>query len=254
MSSERWPRRWRVVLGWGATLLICLIGVPLVMTVGAYLIGLSNCSQPTGGVPAICSPLGRSLGAIALLGGALVCFMPLIRSIQRNLLNNSSEQPAPAALQCIALSNVPLRQPVSLHLGQILASGRIESHSPSGRTILLNGETLTLWSLYPFQKGWLKKGDWFVVVYQKLPFNEHSNFLMAYSNGSAGQVRGVAAIVHTCGLVIMSLTALGLWWLANPQATMGLAVCGLVSVVDIAYLILMLRAKKILRRFLAAKM
>ena len=253
MLIERWPRGLRVALGWGATLLVCLLFIPAFIAVGAYFLGLLTCDQSNGTVSGMCSPPVRLLGTAALAGGALICFMPLLRSIQRNLISNSSQPGSRTGspLPRTALSSAMLPEAVSLSLGQELVTGYVESHSPSGRTMLFSGDTLTLLSVYPFRKGWLKQGDQSVVVYQTLPFGNRSKYLMAFWNGSSNPVRGVAAITHILGIAVALVSALMFWRLAGSETAFALVVCGLGATVSFAYLVLMLRAKVMLRKFLA---
>src|ERR1700722_13734093 len=154
MLIERWPRGLRVALGWAATLLVCLLFIPAFIAVGAYFLGLLTCDQSNGAVSGMCSPPVRLLGTVAIAGGALICFMPLLRSIQRNLISNNSQPGSrtSSTLSRTALSSATLPEAVSLSLGQELVTGYVKSHSPSGRTMLFGGGTLTLWSVYPFRK------------------------------------------------------------------------------------------------------
>src|ERR1700722_18821127 len=73
MSIKRWPRGFRVAVAWSATLLICLIIMPLFIGVGGYFLGTAACSQSSSVVSAMCSPPGR-LGAIFALFSAAILF------------------------------------------------------------------------------------------------------------------------------------------------------------------------------------
>ena len=249
MQVERWPRGLRVALYWSATMLVVLVFVPAFIAVGTDLLGLWACDRPNGAASEICSPPGRLLAVVVLVYGTLVCFLPLVRVLQRNLRIKGNVKPGQHTSS--ALPVAVLGRDMSLSLGQKLVTGCIEAHSPSGRTMQFGGSTLTLWSLYPFQKGWLKQGDQLVVVYQKLPFSKSAKFVMAFWNGPPNPVRGVAAITQSLAVFIAAACALMFSWLSGPLTTMWLGVCIFGAIVGFAYLVLMLRAKAMLRSFLA---
>lgn len=150
-----------------------------------------------------------------------------------------------------ALPVAALGKDTSLSLGQELGTGYIEEHSPSGRTMQVGGNSLTLWSLYPFQKGWLKQGNQLVVVYQKLPFSKSTKFAMAFWNGPPNPVRGIAAITQSLAVLNAIACALMFSWLSGPLTAMWLGVCSFGGIVGLTYLILMLRAKAALSGFVA---
>lgn len=117
--------------------------------------------------------------------------------------------------------------------------------------LVFNGDVLTLWSLYPFQKGWLRQGDQLVVVYQTLPFDKRVKLLMAYRSESQDSLRTVAAVVATLSIFIALATAIMYLQLSNSWTPMALAFCVFWGSLGSTYLVLMFRARKMLRKFLA---
>jgi hypothetical protein len=248
MRVEQWPRALRTALYWSTTMLVALVFIPVFIAVGADLLGLLACDRPYA-ASEICSPPGRLLAVTVLVCGALACFVPLARLLQRKLRIQSNVKPGRHTSSALPVE--VLGKDMSLPLGQELVIGCIEAHSPSGRIIQFGSTTLMFWSLYPFQKGWLKQGDQLVVVYQKLPFNKRAKFVMAFWNGPPNPVRGVAAITQSLAVFIAVACALMFSWLSGPLTALWLGVCIFGAVVGFAYLVLMLRAKAALRSFLA---
>jgi hypothetical protein len=250
MRVGQWSRGLRVAIYWSATMLMALVVIPFFIAVGADLLGLLACDQLNGAASEICSPPGRVLSAVVLVSVTLACFLPLARLLQRNL--GIQGNVTPGRQPSSALPAAVLGKGKSLGLGQELVIGRIEAHSPSGRTMQFSDTTLTLWSLYPFQKGWLRQGDQLVVVYQKIPFSKNAKFAMAFWNGPPNPVRGVAAITQSLAVFIAAACALMFSWLSGPLTVMWLGVCIFGAAVGTAYLVLMLKAKAALRSFLAS--
>lgn len=139
---------------------------------------------------------------------------------------------------------------MSLPLGQELVVGRIESSDRSGRTILFAGNVLTLWSLYPFQKGWIKRGDQLILVYQKIPFS-NLKFALAFWNGSQNPVRGVAAITQSLSILIAAACVIIVTSVPAPLPDLWVTVCLVAATLSALYLALMLRAKAAVRSFIA---
>jgi hypothetical protein len=252
-SLEQAPRRWRIGVAWGGTFLCWCVGMPIVYALIAYFVGVLDCGSPAGAASNVCSPPLKTAAQIAAVGVALACFVPVMSWFQKLLVNDQIQptRPTGSERKPSAGANVGYNGPVSLSLGQILAVGRIEVRQPSGRTVALDGQTLTLWSLYPIHKGFIKQNDELAVVYQRLPFTERSKFLVAYYGAASNHVQGVAATVHLLGIVLMSAAATVFWWLSGPRSSVWLVACGAVAVVNITYLVLMVRAKRNLRAFLS---
>ena len=162
-----------------------------------------------------------------------------------------AERPAITVQPRDVLPSSVLNRAESLSLGQVLVTGRIEGYDSPGRTMLFNDERLTLWSLYPFQRGWLRQGDRLVVVYQKLPFDK--KLLMVYRSESQNSLRTVAATVATLTTFISLATALLYLQTSDPWTTFVPALCVFWGVLGVTYLVLMFRALAMLRKFLVTE-
>lgn len=250
-AMKNWPRAWRLTLYWAAMMITVLILVPAFVVVGAYLLGFGACDKlGTAAASQICSPLGRlSLGAV-LVAGVFILFLPWTRFLQRAMDVGNKVQPSQRASS--SLPGTAVGKAVSLPFGQQLLSSRVESCSRSGRYILLGGITLTFWSLYPFQKGWLKEGDQVAVAYQRLPLSK-SKLALAFWNGFPNPVRGVAAITQSLSILIAAACIVILTKVPTPLPGLWIKVCTTVVILSSLYLILMLRAKTALRRFIAER-
>jgi hypothetical protein len=110
---------------------------------------------------------------------------------------------------------------------------------------------LTLWSLYPFQKGWIKQGDQLILVYQRVPLSKQLKFALAFWNGATNPVRGVAAVTQSLSIFVAVACIVILTKVAVPLPSLWIAVCGLAATSSALYLALMLKAKAAVRGFIA---
>jgi hypothetical protein len=236
-----------VAIYWGGAIIALLTLLPAALA-AAYLLGFGACDRPdTATIAPICSPIGRLSLSGVLIVGVLLLYLPWVRFLKRQLNIQSQLRPSPYISSPLpaAMSG----KEMSLPLGQELVVGRIESIDHWGRTILFAGNVLTLWSLYPFQKGWIKQGDRLVLVYQRIPFSK-LRFALAFWNGPANPVRGVAAITQSLSLLIAA-ACIGIFSVV-PAPLLGLwiTVCILGAIMSSVYLALMLRAKAAVRSFI----
>jgi len=244
-SIKDWPRGWRLSLYVIGMSVILLILIPLFILAGAYVMGFGECSKPDAAA-AVCSPFGQFSLAVVLIASGFLAFLPLTRILQRTLAVEL--KPQPSALTASSLPVVVGGQNRTLQLGQELIVGRMESSDSSGRTILFEGNVLTLWSLYPFQKGWIKQGDELVLVFQRVPPG-NLKFALAFWNGSPNPVRGVAAITQSLSVVLAMACIVVFVNVPAPFPALWITVCAVSATLSSTYLALMLRAKFVLRRF-----
>jgi hypothetical protein len=248
MRIADWPRGLRQTLYWIAILVTCLILVPAFVIGVMYLTGFGPC-HGAGAGGRLCAPPGRELLAVVLIAGGVALFAPLGRFLQRSLIGDgilvasrNVSAPLPGALPSKAMS---------LPFGQELVVGRIESRSRSGRVMVVAGNSLTLWSLYPFQKGWIKEGDELALVYQKSPFGKNRKYALAFWNGAPNPVRGIAALTQSGALLIAATCIWGFSAMRGPSHGVWIAICSYGALISALYLLLMLRAKAALRHFIA---
>jgi hypothetical protein len=216
----------------------------------AFLIGFGECDSPgTSSALQICSPLGRVSLAVGLAAGALVLYLWWVRMLRRLTGIDDKLQPASYTSEPVAAGK--FGEKMSLPLGQRLAVGRVESCSVSGRTMMFEGNALFLWSLYPFQKGWIRQGQQLVLVYQITPFSKNLKYPLALWNGPTNSVRGIAAVSQSLSIVIAGACIVIFAMTPAPLSTFWIAVCTLVIIVSSLYLALMLHAKAALRAYIA---
>jgi len=250
IAIRHWPRGWRLTLYWVTMMITLLILVPAFVVAGAYLLGFGACdSLDTAGASQICSPLGRLLLGAVIVAGGFLFFLPWTRFLQRTMAVDSKIQPSRRISSTFPAAVVGTT--MDLPLGQKLVAGRIQSCSQSSRTILFNGAALTLMSLYPLQKGWLKQGDQMVVVYQRTPLGRNLRFVLAFWGGSPNPVRGVAAISQSLSIFIAAACIVIFTTVPAPLPGLWITVCSFGVILSSLYLTLMLRAKAILSRFIA---
>ena len=246
IDVPQWPRGWRLVVLLTVMIVTIAVFIPAVIVAGGYLFGSGACDRPET-ASSICSPIGRLLfvAVVAAIG------VPLSKSWTRFLLRKLSvanELPAarPEKLEFPSVSQA--QHLLELPLGQRLVSGKVEMPSSSGRVVRVRDQSLIFWSKYPLYKGWLKTGDEIVIVYQR-----HLNLAMAFYRGSGSSVRGVAAGLQAASVLIAAACISVLAVLKPALASLYIGICGLVIVVDFAYLLLMMCAKLALRDFLDSK-
>jgi hypothetical protein len=247
MTVKEWPKPVRLVLYWVAMILLLFVMIPGALLAGIYALGLEACVDPQDVGSAVCSFTSRVAGGSALVVGVIGLGFPLIRFLQRELAPASG----PQRLSHVS-SHLPaelLGKRVDLLFGQELVCGRIESLGSSARVIRFGGDALTFWSRYPIRAGWMDEGDELVLVHQRVPFSS-ARFALAFWNGAPNPVRGIAAFVHTFGIVL-SVTCMA-FFSANPSPLNDLCivVSAFAGAVSFAYLILMLRAMRALRSFI----
>lgn len=248
--ETEWSRGWRLTLFWVAMLVIGFVLMPVFIVAGGGLLGFRACYRPdTAAASWICSPLGRLLVGTVLLAGAMAFFVPLVRVLQRKL--NVDYGPKPSERVATTLPESLLGRTGQLSLGQRLVAGQVESCSRLAHTAVFSGFGLTFWTLFPFQRGWIRTGDSLVVVYQTIPFSTHLKFALAYWGGSASPVRGVATIAHSSSILISAALIVIVSIVPTPFPGF-LMKCSLLNLaISAVYLVLMFRAKAALRAFLA---
>ncbi len=250
MTIKEWPKPLRATLYWVAMIVMILALVPALVVAGTYILGLEACEDfPTAVGSAVCSVPGRIAAGAALIAGTFGLLLPFIRFVQRRLGSDSEAQRPFRAISRLPVGFLGRR--TSLSFGQELVCGRVESHGSSGRLIQFAGSALTLWSLYPFQKGWIDEGDELILVYQRVPFSKSLKFALAFWNGAANPVRGIAPFVHAFGIAIAASCIVFFSAHPSPFNDLCLVVAAFAGVVNVAYVLLMLRAVAALRRFIA---
>lgn len=250
-SIRRWPRGWRLVLFSIALIVTVVLVVPaFIMGIG-YLLGFGACDRPgTAAVADICSPLGRLLVTVLLIAIGLPLGLTWARFLARTLAFKDADVQALSDTAGWVLPRSHTTPPLKLSLGQELLSGRIESCSRSSHHILLEGNALTFWSVYAFQKGWLKERDQVVLVYQTVPFLKRLKLALAFWSGPASPVRGVAAGTQSASVLIAVACIPILTSLKPHFAGFLLPLATLLIVMDVLYLVFMMRAKSALREFI----
>jgi hypothetical protein len=243
MAISNWLRAGRVASYWvGSFLTLMLL---LVIAFGImHLLSLDTCGAiGSKDLPPACTPVMSMALSAALIGGILLVYLPSVAFLRRKLA--LEKLPQHEGVNSAFAPPVGPSEARRLGLGQELLRGRVGVESSSGRTLRINGLALTLWSLYPFQKGWIRPGIDLAIVYQHVPFSR-IKLLLAFCDEHA-RVRGVAAFTQGVSLVIAGICVIFFSKAAVPFGSLLLAVSGFVAGLDVVYLSLMLRAKTNLR-------
>ena len=208
----------------------------------------SNCIELLDGhTSGACTPL--LLGTIKIVGGIGLCLGAVVwlRFLKR--LTDSQEEALPDTgdehPQAIVKPDLkPGRK--EMGFGQVMLIGRIEEARGHSHNAVINDESLDFLSVYPFQKGWLNRGDTAAVVYQCLRWLNGSKLVLAYYS-AGGSVRGASAWVYSAWvpLFVACIIAFARWKPYYGQFM--IAFCSVMLVLDLAYLALMLRARTILK-------
>lgn len=119
----------------------------------------------------------------------------------------------------------------------------------SSHLVEISGELFSVWSSYALRNGSLKPSAKGRFVVQAIP--GIGTYLLAYNVIGTTPIYGIAAISQTIGLCLGALTFIWFQWL-SPQYRMPWAVISGVGVLIVAlYLLLMLRAKRLLKQLIA---
>jgi hypothetical protein len=132
----------------------------------------------------------------------------------------------------------------------VLLSGELRQVAGNAHDVIVSGERARFLSVFPFQKGMLKPGDFVNLVFQRFPLLKNANLVLAYSDSAGLNAFGASAWIYSFwmfGLAacIVIFRTLDPWY---GSAMVGL--CSLLLGLDIAYLSLMLRARSKLRSYL----
>ncbi len=243
MAISNWPRAWRIASYWLGSFITLVLLLVIAFAI-MHLLSLDTCGAiGSKELPLACTPLMSLALSAALIGGLLLAYFPSVSFLRRKLA--LEKVPQHAAVNTAYVPPAVTSKPRRLGLGQELLRGRVSAESSSGRTLRINGSALTLWSLYPFQKDWIRPGIDLVIVSQHVPFS-HINLLLAFCDEHA-QVRGIAAVTQGVSLIIACICVIFFSKAAVPFGALLLAVSGFVAGLDVIYLSLMLRAKTNLR-------
>jgi hypothetical protein len=246
---RRWPRGWRVTLFTTALVITTVVVIPALIMGAGYLVGFGTCDRPdAAAASSVCSPPGRLLFTAALIAVGLPLALSWARFLVRALALKDDQAQRPINSAGHAPPRIPANASTELWGWQQLVSGKIELCDRTAHTISFKGSPLTFWSVHAFQKGWLKQGDRTVIVYQRTPLRS-LNLALAYWDGQLSSVRGVAAGAQTASVLIAVTCILIFAWLRPPFAGFWMAFCGVLTIVNSLYLVLMMRAKAVLRAF-----
>jgi hypothetical protein len=248
-SLRRWPRGWRLVIFSIALVVTVVLVVPaFIMGIG-YLVGFGACDNPNSAA-LICSPIGRLLLTVVLIGIGLPLAVTWARFLARTLAFTDDD---PGALDTAVNQNLPRSHAsplLKLSFGERLLSGTVESRGRSSHHVVFEGDTLTFWSIYAFQKGWLKETDQTILVYQTVPFLTNLKLALAFWSGPDSSVRGVAAGAQSASVLIAAASIPILTSLKPHFSSFFVILAVLLIIVDALYLALMMRAKSALREFI----
>jgi len=190
------------------------------------------------------------LGIITILIGTTLVTLALIwfRFLKR--LTDSAEQGANDDRDEVRreIGNISFRRgSKDIGMAQVLLSGRIEEASRNSHTVVINGERVGFLSVYPFQKGWLKRGDFVRVVYQELPPLRSTKTVLAYADAATSTVRGASAWIYSLSVPMLSICLMVFVRINPPYGDLMAYFCAALLALDLAYLLLMVRARSILR-------
>lgn len=245
------PRPWRIALFIIAVMLTVVIVIPAAILFIGYVVGFGACVRTdTGTGSALCSPGARLILALLVIAVGLPLSRMWVRYLGGTLSLDESIAPPRFASGAATAPKFPDVGSAELPVWQRVISGTVENSTRIGHTISFGKTRLTLWSIYPLEKGWLNERDRALIVYQQTPLG---NFALAFWNPRLSRVRGIATAAQTTSVLIGSMSAILFAWLAPPLVAMWVAICGIVVAAALLYLALMMRAKYALRKFLESE-
>ncbi len=243
----RLPPNARRLFGWAAFLVTILTILPGTFAVLYVVLQPDTCGQLMNGYMSfICTPIG--LGILKIV--AAIIFFPLALMWFRFLtrLTNPRVEGADEDVISPVIGNIAFGSgSKDIGMWQVLLSGRLEEASRSSHNVVINGERVGFLSVYPFQKGWLKRGDFVHVVYQGLPLLRSIRVVVAYCDAASGTVHGASAWVYSMWIPLLAICMMVF---ADSKPWYGqsmLALCGALLIADLGYLSLMVRARSMLR-------
>jgi len=226
--------------------------MPAAMAVLFVLLQSDDCGQLVNGrIPFTCTPVGVGIIRIAMTIILLPPVLMWLRFLQRILkyqderANEDEDQILPRNGDIDFESGSK-----DIGMGQVLLSGRIEEVGRDSHIAVVNGERVSFLSVYPFQKGWLQRGDFVHVVYQHISILRNSKTILAYADAATRTVRGASAWVYSLWVPLLAICIIifANFKLAYGDLMVGL--CAALLVLDLGYLSLMVRARSKLRSHL----
>jgi len=235
-----WPRPIRLIL---YTIAVILTVAIMAGCAAALEFAVTKCQQGSMTWPVTCSQDGRTrlqvLSLVVLTGGSVwwVSFLTGVLAIREG---SSSSEARDWDDKIKPSKRIKTSQ---LPLGQVIMSGRVESVEARHRRITIQNVNLRFWGGYALRNGWIRTGEWVVIVYQRL-FG--LNYVMVFWKGEDARIRTVGTMVHTLflALAIVGVTMLPaskqghLFWLVPACATLFVA--------SAAYLFFIYRARRAL--------
>jgi hypothetical protein len=239
MGIEKWSRSTRLTV-------YVIGGVLTVAFMIAYVSGITylmaSCEER-----ALCSNEERSFVELASLALLAAVVFPLNRVFTRTLRIRDYDDLASAPPQT-ATSHVQrgILAQTELSFGQSLIAGNVRSVDASRHCFTVGELPLRCWGGYALRKGWIRRGNWAVVVYQRL---RGLNFVLGFWNGES-PVRGVGGLIHAFFLALAGAGASMVAMMGAGHLIWLLPICTMLFLVSATYLLLQFYAKKSLRDFI----
>ncbi len=238
-----WPR----VLLVAGLALATLVFIPLVLTLLAYLVGFDACDDRVAASDRwICSSTGRWVSLLVIIALGLRPAMWWGSYLQRMLFTTTQRGDSIGSMR---EGSNPASDQTPISLGQNIVSGRIHFSQGGSRTAEVSGQVVAFLSDWSLNQGLVKSGDQIRLVYQRLPGKSTPRLALAFSTASTPQPKGVADGAFSATAVVAALSLTWFAWLAPVRSLAWTIVCSLILVLNVAYLILVLRAKRTLEGF-----
>jgi hypothetical protein len=244
MFVTKLSRSWRA-LTFVILLLATLVFTVLVLNVIFYLAGLDSCQQGAATADRwICSNGGRWAAVLVVVAVGLRPMISWGNFLQRTLFapNIGRQETVAASHQLLDGALGPTKLP----LGQWLVAGPINWPHGTTRTAEIGGQTVTIWSDQALSSGRLKQGARVSLVYQQIPGLPTEKLALAYRSDASGEIRGIATFALSATSMMAALSLTWFAWIAARPSFLWAVICGTVLAVNLAYLGLVFRARKLL--------
>ena len=225
--------------------------LPAAIAILFVLLQSTDCGEIRNGqIPFTCTSVGLATIKVAM---ATILFPPIIKFLQlfKRILNSAeySEEKDEALRPKISEKTFEAGSQ-RLGMGQVLLAGNIEQVSSNSHVAQVNGELVRFVSIFPFQKGQLKPGDFVHLVYQNLLLLKNAKTVLAYSDRTAHNAFGASAWIYSIWVLLLTVCIVIFEILKPPYRDAMLGLSGALLVLDLAYLSLMFRARSRLRSHL----